>query len=384
MRKIWPFLFYFFFFAAYAALLPYLVLYFGELGLSGRQIGILTALPPLVTLISAPLWTGVADATHRHRSVLSLSLFISILAALAEANVTSYWALLPIIVVFAFALAPASPLADSATMNMLAGEEEQYGRVRVGGSFGWGIASLIAGIVLDQTGLRLSFYMYAVFMLVTMLVGFKLVFAKAQTQISMRRGISSLLAKPRWILFLSMAFIGGIGLASINTYMFYYMGELGSSKTLMGIAMVISTLSEIPALFFSNRLIVRFKAHGLMILGLLLTGIRLLLFAALNQPMSLVVIQLLQGLTFPIIWVAGVTYANENAPLEMSATAQGLFGSMLMGFGAAAGNLLGGMLIDAYSTQFMYLFFGALLLVSLLVITLIELRLPVATHEPSI
>jgi len=384
MRKIWPFLFYFFFFAAYATLMPYLVLFFGGLGLSGRQIGVLTALPPLLTLISAPLWTGVADATHRHRLVLCLSIFVSILAALAESQATTYWSLLPIIVLFAFAIAPASPLADSATMNMLAGEEEQYGRVRVGGTFGWGIASLIAGIIIDQTGLRSSFYMYAIFMLLTLGVGFKLVFARAESQTSVQRGIRSLLGKPRWILFLSMAFVGGIGLASINTYMFYYMGELGSSKTLMGIAMVISTLSEIPALFFSNRLITRFKAHGLMVLGLAVTGVRLLLFAAVNQPVGIAVIQILQGFTFPIIWVAGVTYANENAPLEMSATAQGLFGSMLMGFGAAAGNLLGGVLIDSSGTAFMYLSFGTLVLVSLLVFTLVERRLPRVAHEPTL
>jgi PPP family 3-phenylpropionic acid transporter len=384
MRKIWPFSFYFFYFAAIATLLPYLVLYYRELGLAGRQIGVLTALPPLITLVSAPLWTGIADSTHRHRLVLSLSLLSCILTMLAVSTVSIFWALLPLVVLFAFAIAPAGSLADSATMTMLADETEMYGRVRLGGTFGWGISSFVAGMVIEQTGLHSSFYMFAILMFITLLVGLKLVFARVEARVSVLHGMRSLLAKPRWILFLAMAFVGGVGLASVNTYLFYYMGELGSSKTLMGIGMVIATLSEIPALFFSNRLINLFKAYGLLVLGLAVTGVRLLLFAAVDLPIGIVFVQLLQGLTFPVIWVAGVTYANENAPAGMSATAQGLFGSVLMGFGAATGNFFGGILIDAYSARFMYMFFGVLLIVSLFVFNLIERRLPVAINEQTI
>jgi MFS transporter, PPP family, 3-phenylpropionic acid transporter len=384
MRKIWPFSFYFFYFAAIATLLPYLVLYYGELGLAGRQIGVLTALPPLITLVSAPLWTGVADSTHRHRLVLSLSLLSCILAMLAVSTVSTYWVLLPLVVLFAFAIAPAGSLADTATMTMLADEKEMYGRVRVGGTFGWGISSFIAGMVIEQTGLHSSFYMFAILMFITLLVGLRLVFPRVATKVSVRHGIRSLLGKPRWVLFLSLAFVAGIGLAVVNTYLFYYMGELGSSKTLMGIGMVIATLSEIPVLFFSNRLIKRFKAYGLLVIGLAVTGLRLLLFAAVDLPIGIVFVQLLQGLTFPIIWVAGVTYANEHAPVGMNATAQGVFGSVLMGFGAATGNFFGGLLIDAYGSRFMYLFFGILVISSLIALSLVERRLPVVSNEQTI
>jgi PPP family 3-phenylpropionic acid transporter len=384
MRKIWPFSFYFFYFAAIATLLPYLVLYYGELGLAGRQIGFLTALPPLITLISAPLWTGVADSTHRHRLVLSISLLSCIVAILAVSTVSTFWALLPLVVLFAFAIAPSGSLADTATMTMLANEREKYGRVRLGGTFGWGIASIVAGMVIEQTGLHSSFYMFAFFMFITFLVGLKLVFPRAISKVSVQHGIRALLGKPRWVLFLAMAFVGGIGLAVVNTYLFYYMGELGSSKTLMGIGMVLATLSEIPVLFFSNHLIKRFKAHGLLILGLTVTGARLLLFSAVTMPIGIIFANMLQGLTFPAIWVAGVTYANENAPIGMNATAQGLFGSVLMGFGAATGNFFGGIMIDAYGTRFMYLFFGILVLSSIFILSQVERRLPVVLNEQTI
>jgi MFS family permease len=92
----------------------------------------------------------------------------------------------------------------------------------------------------------------------------------------------------------------------------------------------------------------------------------------------------MNGLTMSAIWVAGVTYANDHAPRGVSATAQGLFGSVLMGFGAATGNFLGGILIDAFDTRVMFLFFGVLVLGSLAIFSLVERRLPVETLEPSI
>ena len=63
MQKIWPFSLNFVFFAGVAFVLPFMVLYYQSLGLSGAEIGLLVGLTPLITLFGAPLWTGLADAT---------------------------------------------------------------------------------------------------------------------------------------------------------------------------------------------------------------------------------------------------------------------------------------------------------------------------------
>ncbi|MCK7519702.1 MAG: MFS transporter [Ignavibacteriales bacterium] len=54
MRKIWPFSFYFLYFAAMASLLPFFVLFYQSLGFSGAQIGLLTGIPPLDHFAGAP------------------------------------------------------------------------------------------------------------------------------------------------------------------------------------------------------------------------------------------------------------------------------------------------------------------------------------------
>jgi uncharacterized membrane protein YfcA len=60
----------------------------------------------------------------------------------------------------------------------------------------------------------------------------------------------------------------------------------------------------------------------------------------------------------------------------MSASAQGIFGAIMMGFGAAAGGFLGGLLLASIGGRGMYLIFGIFVLVSITVITLVERQLP--------
>ena len=118
------------------------------------------------------------------------------------------------------------------------------------------------------------------------------------------------------------------------------------------------------------------------VLAIVVTGIRLLLYAAVTFPAGVLVFQILNGFTFPAVWVAGVTYADENAPPAMNATAQGLFGAMVFGFGAAAGGLLGGLLLERIGGRGMYLVIGVAMLVGVAIITLMERRLPAVVPTP--
>jgi PPP family 3-phenylpropionic acid transporter len=181
---------------------------------------------------------------------------------------------------------------------------------------------------------------------------------------------------PRWILFLVVAFAGGAASATFNNYLYPYMKELGANESTMGLALTVGTISEIPILFFGNRLIKRLKSYGLLMLSIVVTGLRLLLFAASGTPSLVLFAQLLNGLTFPAMWVAGVSYADENAPAGMSATAQGIFSAMVMGFGTAVGGFIGGPLLASSGGRGLYFAFGAAVLIITAVVALAHKRLP--------
>src|ERR1044071_5172090 len=122
MKKIWPFSFYFLYFAAFAALMPFFVLFYQGRGFSGAEIGLLTGVPPLITLVAAPFWTGLADANRWHKRVMSLGITVTVLVIFLLPSLTSFAVVFIAIILFNVFLSPVASLADSATMTML-GEE---------------------------------------------------------------------------------------------------------------------------------------------------------------------------------------------------------------------------------------------------------------------
>jgi PPP family 3-phenylpropionic acid transporter len=376
MRKIWPFTFNFLSFASGACVLPFIVLYYQKLGFTGMQIGLLTGITPLITSVSAPFWTGLADAKHRHRLILSLAILIGAISVFVFPLFNAFLPILVIVIVLYIFLAPLQPFADSATMFMLADEKEMYGRIRLGGTIGWGLAASIAGMVVNNYGLKFAFWASAGLLLLTFITSQKLVYGQMKADDPVEGSIRTFLMNPRWLLFLTVAFAGGLTLAATNNYFFPYMKELGATESTMGLALTIGTVAEIPVLFWGNRLLKLFKSYRLLMLAMVLTGVRLLLFAVSGTPSVVLFVQLLNGLNFPIMWVAGVSYADENAPTGMSTTALGLFSAMVFGFGNAVGGFMGGLLLEHIGGRDLYLIYGVIVFITVAVTTLLGRRLP--------
>jgi len=325
---------------------------------------------PLIIMLGSPLWTALADATDQHRSIMSATILVTALAASQFPLVHSFSGIIPLVILYALCAAPIIPFADSATMAMLGEDKEMYGRVRLGGTIGWGAVALLAGAILEAYGIRWAFWCYAAIMIFTLLVSLKFTYPKKK-QASWVGGLRVVLADKRWVVFLILAFVAGLAFAVLNSYLFPYLEELNINNQIRYIAITISTISELPVLFFANRLLRRFKPLGLLEIGMAITGLRLLLYAAFNFQAGILAFQFLNGMTFPLFLVAGVAYANEISPEGIKATGQGLFGAMVAGFGSAMGNLAGGFLLGSIGGRGLFLVAGVFVAASLWVIHLV-------------
>jgi MFS family permease len=364
---VWSKAFYFCFYAAGAALMPFLVLYYESLGLSGRQIGFLAGISPLVSLVGAPLWGGLADITRRHKLIWTLTIAGAITMALVLSQVTFFLLLIPVVVVYALFASPIIPLADNAVMALLGERKDQYGRQRIWGAVGWGIAAPFIGYLIETRGLHWSFWGYAGIMFVGLLIVQKIPFRQTSIQVPFWRGARTLLSNRSWLLFLLLVFFGGAGQAGIHNYLFLYMNELGASKTMMGVALTVATISELPMFFYSDRLLARWSAKGLFIFGTIMYVVRALALSYIHMPWMILITQLFHGLTFSAMWVAGVSYADEIAPPGLGATAQGLLSGVFMGISAATGAILGGILYQDFGGAIMYRTMAIAVAVSVLI-----------------
>ncbi len=386
MQKIWPFSLNFLFFASVAFVMPFMVLYYQSLGLTGTEIGIFLGLTPLITLFGAPLWTRFADLTQKHRLLMGIAMFFGALTIFLLPFFPAIAPTILLIVLMTIFFAPVTAFADSATMFMLADQKQWYGLIRVGGTVGFGLAAIVAGAVVENYGLKFSLWCGAALSFLGFLASQKMMYSSYPTgtmpkgQTAPQSGVGVLLTNPRWILFLALAFAGSLCITTMNNYLLSYMKDLGASGQMMGYAMSLGTVSEALIFLFGNSLLKKFKPYVLLVISVALFGVRLLALAAFNTPDLILIVQLIGGLTFPIMWMAGVSYANENAPAGMSATAQGLFGAVVFGFGTSVGGFVGGLLLDNLGGRGMYFLVGLLVLLVVAIVIFIENRMPVEQH----
>jgi PPP family 3-phenylpropionic acid transporter len=377
MKKIWPFSFYFLYFAAFSSFMPFIVLFYQELRFTGTQIGLLTGIPPLITLVAAPFWTGVADATRRHRLIMSLGIAMSVSVVLLLQSLTAFAWIFAAIILFNIFLSPVSPLADSATIAMLGENRGMYGRLRLGGTIGWGLFAPIAGALVENYGLKLAFWSFSALMFLNFIVSQKVVHESLSPGASNNGGVRYFLTSRRWIFFLLTAFLGGLGSFSAASYLYPYMAEMGATESTMGLALTLATLTELPIFFFGNLLVKRLTSYRLLMLALVLLGVRALFYALVSSPAAVLVVQVFGGTLFPALWLAGVTYADEHAPAGLKSTAQGLFGAVTFGFGSAIAGFAGGPLLESVGGRGMFLVFGLIILGGLVLIEVVRRILPV-------
>ena len=332
-----------------ASLSPFLVLRYERLGLSGDQIGMLAGLSPLVTLAGASLWGSVADATQQHQRLLRLAIGGVMVVALVLSMVTQFWLLLPVVALLAFFGTPIMPLMDHSVLELLGDRKDQYGKLRVWGAIGWGVAGPIMGRLVEQLGMGVSFYGYVALMFGGLVIATRMPISHASIGQSWWRGVQRLAGDRRWGPFLLVALIGGIAMSVVHSYLFLYMKSLEASSTL-----TVATLSEVAVFGLSDRLLIRLGTRKLLMLGLVAHIVRVLLYSLIRTPWVVLSVQLLHGFSFSMIWVAGVSHANRLAPAGMGATVQGLFSSVFFGMGGSLGALSGGMVYERLGFPMMF------------------------------
>jgi len=384
MNMIAPRAIYFFYFAALANLAPYSALYYQSLGLSGGQIGILLGIAPIAGLIAAPSWGALADTTRQNKRILLLTIAASAISIFILSFIHTFAWLVLVVAIYAFFITPIIPLVANSVVELLGDRRREYGKQRVWGSYGWGLAGLVSGLLIRRFGLPVIFYAF------TILLSFSLI-AAARFPVSQRSiGVKvswktlGLFTDRRWLLFLCVILVISMGMAMVGNYFMIYLRNLGTPDAWMGVALALATISEIPFLFFSDRLLRRFGMIGLIVMGGGVVGLRALMFSIAAAPWQALALQLVHGLTFALVLVGGVEYASHIAPPGLGATAQGVFSGVFSGLGYAVGSLIGGLLLDSVGVMAMYRWAGTGVLLAVIIFYFATIRVDIRTPEENI
>jgi MFS transporter, PPP family, 3-phenylpropionic acid transporter len=346
-------LFYGSLFAAIGIYEPYANIYFSSLGLDGKQIGLLGALIPISQLVYGPFYSSIADRKGRRVVMLALTLFAAAAVFLLLSIPRTFAGILVVMSLAALFRGPIAGLADGLGARMAVRHELDFGRMRVAGSVGFAVFTILFGFIWNQYGYGGLFVATAVAYAVVGVAALLLDEAPAVPRGSanpwavIRRNPAL-----RTLLVASFLMGGAIFMAIVFTGLF--MKHLGGGEHMVGLVMGIPGMIEIPLMLTSGWIMRRIGGVKMLLIGYGLIGAGMLGSGLSTTPTMLLVFSLLKGPGFALFMVGTVVMIDRYAG-EWAATIQSVNAAASFGLAPLIASPVAGLIYDGISPAAVFL-----------------------------
>jgi len=176
----------------------------------------------------------------------------------------------------------------------------------------------------------------------------------------------------RLLTFMLVAWVMGIGIGLIFTFLFWHLQDYGGHPTIFGIASVINHVSEMGAYFYSFKFITKYGHVKVLIAGLAGNLLRFIYISFITWPWLVLPFEFLQGITHAAVWAACCSFISHNTDAELRPSAQGVLQGVHHGFGRFCGSVFGGLFIKSYGTKMVFRVYGGICGVVMILFTAIN------------
>ena len=346
-------LFYFAYYGAVGANLPFFAAYLRGLGFSGEQIGSVQMIGPLLAAPVALAWGAVADRLRAPGRALALASTWSLGAAAFLPWARTPLALGAVVLLQSLAERAVVPLADAVTLEWTRrGPGAEYTRIRLFGSLGFIALAQGLGLLLaarhDRPADRLVPWAMALCVAGYALAARRLDAPGSTGPRPRARDALALLRDRRLLALLAACAVHWGACAPFHLLFGVFVRDLALPASVTGLAMTAGVGSEVLALLAYPRLARRFGARVVFAVAFAGTALRWALLARAGSAPALVLLQLLHALTFGLFWGASMQAMGALVPSPLRATGQALYAAVVFGAGNAVGYQLAGWGYDRF------------------------------------
>lgn len=353
------------------AFVPYWGLYLKSENFSPADIGILMSLFQISRIFAPNFWGWLADHTAKRVVWIKLTALLGLLGFTLVFWAHGFWALFFVMAALSLFTSSTLPLSESLTLAHLATTNGHYSRIRMWGSLGFIVASIVLGFATDAFGIKSMLW----FVLGVQVVLFSLTFRLPEAQITPHAhdhfNIWQVVKQPNVIALL-------IGCALMVTahgvlYNFYsiYLEKHGYSKSTIGLLWSVGVICEIGIFMLMPKIMARFSLKQILLASLALAVIRFSLIGAAVDSVALIVLaQTLHAATFGSFHAASVEVITQYFNGRHQAKGQAIYNSVAYGVGGTIGGLAGGYGLQFLGGQATFALAAAFPLIGFLVIWL--------------
>ncbi|MFC4386317.1 MFS transporter [Gracilibacillus marinus] len=350
----------FYFHAANTVIVSFLPLYLQYRDLSSVEIGWIMAIGPFISIISQPFWGYMSD---KYQTVKRM-LMICLIGVLISSTFFLQMATLPLLATLGFAYyffaSPIGALGDSLAQRRADQLGISFGAIRTWGSIGFAASSLIVGQVLSIVGIQFIVWPYLLLAGAAFLSSMKLTDAKVKKRPVQFSDVRHLMKKKPFIIFLFIITFITITHRANDSFVGIYIAELGGSESLIGFSWFLGVASEALVFATAGKWFKKYHPLIFMISAGFLYSIRWFIYASADDPMLIVGLQFLHGLTFGVFYLTAFQYVTRLIPMVMQSTGHLIFVAVFFGISGIIGSLFGGTLMDTFGGDTLYLYMGIL------------------------
>lgn len=358
------------FHGANTMIISFLPLLLQHKGLEGKEIGWVLAVGPTVSIFSQPFWGYMSDKYQTVKRILLICLIGLLISSSIFFQMTTLPLLLLLAGIFYFFTAPIGALADSLSQRRADALHISFGTIRTWGSIGFATSSLLVGELLEATGIEYLLAPYLFMGGLALLVCFKLTDVTVKVAPIQFRDLKQLVQNRPFIIFLALTLLVTITHRANDSYIGIFIAQLGGSESLIGISWFVGVASEALVFAFAGRWFRKYHPLIFIIGAGVLYAVRWFLFALIDMPILVVMLQFMHGLSFGVFYLAAFQYVTRLIPQVLQSTGHLVFLAVFFGLSGIVGSLGGGALIDSVGGNTMYFYMGWMALLGTILITI--------------
>ncbi|NOY15990.1 MAG: MFS transporter [Gammaproteobacteria bacterium] len=347
--------FYFVYFATLGVLLPYWSPYLASLGFSLSEIGNLMAIIMATKMIAPNIWAWLADHSRSSMRLVRLAALLSVIFYIGVFFGKGFWWLAGVMMLFTFFWNAALPQMEVTTLNHLGDDDQRYGKVRLWGSIGFIVTSMLLGYALDSH--PASLVLPVVLILLTGIFISTLFIPEAGKPAHPEQGgiLKYIRQYPELMSFLTVSFLLQASHAPYYTFYTLYLSDFGYSKTVIGILWALGVLFEVLLFLNLHKFLRPVRFRALLIWSSLITALRWLIIGMFPQSIVLLIAaQILHAVSFGLFHGVAVSMVYRYFTGRHQHRGMALYGSISFGAGGAVGSLASGYMMGWFGASFTF------------------------------
>ena len=356
----------------------FLPLYFGD-KFTSLEAGVILSVGPAVSIVAPLFWGMLADRAKYKNTVLICTVLLSAICFFSIKADVGFLPMCVLVGVTMLFMSPFAGLIDTITLEYTSEHKLPYGPIRVLGTLGFGVISLVSGFFTGNS-IDVIFYIYVgmAILCALVLLGCPRIEGHARSETDGKTAgkldLKPLLRAHRLWIMVGFMFLCQFAYGYYcNFYPSYLRDVLGQPEWVWGLNVLLLVVGEIPFFLFYNKLFARVGIRVLLSISVIGSAVRYLLLGMTHSVAALITVNLLTGFLVTVVTYCGAMYITKYINPALQATGQNLMYCIGQGIARVCGGVLGGVIDGSLGTAGGMYVFGAALtaasVVCLIVVT---------------